>query len=243
MCWCTPDTSSISRARRSSSSACWSSRRVRSRRSRACWSARPGAAREAPPERHQRAAVLAGLAQQLGHRRVRRSAARSARWLAEAGQSIVQILPINEMPPIETLAVLGDDGDGARSDLHRDGERRRLRRPRRRARARRRGAGGDQAAARSRRGSITPRSAGSRTVAAPRRSIASSRLEVVARHAARRALRRVRAGAIVVARRVRAVPSAAPSHQDDRAWMEWPEPLARADAVVAEARSVARAPR
>ena len=25
-----------------------------------------------------------------------------ARWLQEAGQSIVQILPINEMPPIET---------------------------------------------------------------------------------------------------------------------------------------------
>ena len=35
-----------------------------------------------------------------------------ARWLARAGQRVLQLLPINEMPPGEIVAVLGAERDG-----------------------------------------------------------------------------------------------------------------------------------
>ena len=122
-------------------------RAVRSRRSRACWRAPRGAA----VVRRRQSGISVPLfslasSQQLGHRRVRRPA--DVRALAAGGRAVDRADPADQRDAADRdVAVFGDDGDGARSDLHHDGERRRLRRPRRRARARRRRAGRAQAAA------------------------------------------------------------------------------------------------
>ena len=49
------------------------------------------------------------------------------RWAAGAGQSLVQILPVMELPEPETLAVLGADLVCAGSHLHRGAARAGLR--------------------------------------------------------------------------------------------------------------------
>ena len=159
-----------------------------------------------------------------------------ARWLQEAGQSIVQILPINEMPPIETLAVLGDDGDGARSDLHHDGRACRLRRPRRRACARWRRAGRVETPARLAADRI-------RVDSPAEREVAAARLRSLSQARSRRAARRVRCDSTrsstaqswwldeyALFRSLHAM-------HDELPWHQWPEPLARADAARIERRA------
>ena len=77
-----------------------------------------GARRDAPAERHRGAAVLAGVEPRLGHRRVRRPADVCARGCTEAGP-VARADPADQRDAADRdVAVLGDDGDGARSDLH-----------------------------------------------------------------------------------------------------------------------------
>ena len=98
-----------------------------------------------------------------------------ARWLP-GGRPVDRADPADQRDAADrNLAVFGDDGDGARSDLHHDGERPRLRRHRRRARARRRRAGGDCSACASRQPHrVRRRSGGSRRSGCGAASIASS---------------------------------------------------------------------
>ncbi len=112
--------------------------------------------RDAPPERHQRAAVRDCLVDTAGASASSPTCRMFARWLQEAGQSIVQILPINEMPPIETspysamTAMALDPIYITMADVAG------LRRLGAELRARRRRAGGDRSACGSRRASSTP---------------------------------------------------------------------------------------
>ena len=101
-CSCIPDTSSTSRAKPSSSSACSSNRRAFDQAIGRVVGARRGGLRMT---RRQSGVVvpLFSLVSRDGWGIGEfGDLPMFARWLLEAGQSIVQILPIHEMPPIET---------------------------------------------------------------------------------------------------------------------------------------------
>ena len=152
-----------------------------------------------------------------------------ARWAAEAGQSFVQILPINEMPPGETspysaLTAMALDPiyislpsvAGLRGARRRAGARRR----RRRRRSTRR--------SRSRRGCdmTQVRQLKERWLRRALRALPAARGG--ARHAARAALRRLRRGAKRGGSTTTRSSGRCTRCTTSVPWWEWPEPLARA---------------
>ena len=162
-----------------------------------------------------------------------------ARWLQEAGQSLVQILPINEMPPIETspysamtamaldpiYITMADVPDfaGLGGELALDGaELAEIATPAAVAAA-----------------SSTPRSGGSRSAGCAAPSIVFSRSK--SRAGSPRA---TRFDAFAAAQSwwldEYALFRSLHAMHDERAWTDWPEPLARADAAGAARRARSR---
>ena len=163
-----------------------------------------------------------------------------AKWAGEAGQSLLQILPINEMPPVERSpysamsAMALDpiyislpqvvDFAGLGGELALDEA--------------------DQAALQAVRQSPRIDYAGVRQLKDRwlRRGFERFvRAGSVARHAARPALRRVHRRRSLVARRVRARSAPCTRCMTSLPWHLWPEPLARAEAAaIASAREALR---
>ena len=149
-----------------------------------------------PARRPAHPAVFVSVHRELGDRRHRRSRA-DDRVAADAGQRVLQLLPLNEMAPGQQSPVLGDQRDGDRSDLHprcrtcrssrRSAARRALpRESESRARTRARRAAGrlrHRSAARNTRADARPSSGSTRTsgAATPARARAVSRVRQRAR--------------------------------------------------------------
>ena len=194
------------------------------------------------PERHRGAAVLAGIASRLGHRRVSPTSSSLRAWLRRGG-AVGGADPADQRDAADrNLAVFGDDGDGARSDLHLAARGAGFRR---RWAARTRSTA--PSAPKSRacagcRASSTSRCAGSRTAGCADRSIDSCSIEV-----SRGTPRATRFDAFCATQAwwldEYALFRALHAHHDERKWSEWPEPLARADRDAVRAAPAIAAPR